>query len=179
MQNSSFQLLSLSNSPDTDSCKLKPSRLIYTNAPGVPIGIGVKRTHTLSPDHLIGIGVLVLQGFNFTNCGSASRLVSGWGALSLADFSPGLEGRVGDQFGYPVGVQVKAPHSRIHICPSKGPLIVTSTKNKQQKQKSDDVRGTCFRLQWGVTVPAVPYGISTCVVKLDSAQEEYAKLTFT
>jgi hypothetical protein len=29
----------------------------------------------------------------------------------VVDFSPGLEGRVGDQFGRPQGVQVKASNS--------------------------------------------------------------------
>ncbi len=33
------------------------------------------------------------------------------------DYSPGLEGRVGSQFGHPQGVQVKAPNSRILISP--------------------------------------------------------------
>ncbi len=42
------------------------------------------------------------------------------------DFSPGLEGRVGDQFWHPQGVQVKAPNSRILSSPpSNGPLSIT------------------------------------------------------
>ena len=42
------------------------------------------------------------------------------------DFSPGLEGRVGDQFGHPQGVQVKSSKFLIIISPpSDGPVSVS------------------------------------------------------
>ena len=48
----------------------------------------------------------------------------------IDDCSPGLEGRVGDQFWHPEGVQVKASNSRILISPpSNGPLSMSRKHN--------------------------------------------------
>ncbi len=44
------------------------------------------------------------------------------------DFSPGLEGRVGDQFWHPQGVQVKAPNSRILISPLQWTAVLVAAE---------------------------------------------------
>ena len=60
------------------------------------------------------------------------------------DFSPGLEGRVGDQFWHPQGVQVKAPNSRILISPLQWTAEVTSRCNC-----SGALASSCFSLMDG------------------------------
>ncbi len=61
------------------------------------------------------------------------------------DFSPGLEGRVGDQLWHPWGVQVKAPNSRILISPpSNGPLSTWGSGLPQAELKILDVLKMIF-----------------------------------